>query len=453
MLFHSPTFLGFLILFLVGLRFFKDERRVIYVCIFSYIFYGWWYPPYIVLLLGLTVYAHFFTWRKNLSRASLWLVILLGLLPLIFFKYTGFILENITALTDIRFSVRYDWKLPIGISFITFTAIAYIIDTRKNHALAERNFWHTALFISFFPQLIAGPILRARELMPQITQIRFNPSTLKVALFLFAIGAMKKVGVADQLAPVVDQIYTSDTPINQTEALLAFYAFAVQIYCDFSGYTDMALALGLLLHVEFPMNFNSPYAAVSIRDFWRRWHMTLSRWLRDYLYFPLGGSRLGISRTLLALLATMLLGGLWHGAAWTFIIWGGLHGLYVAIEHFAEKSNLPFSRIPKSIRILIVVHLVGFAWIFFRAPDFSRALEVIHGFFVPGNTAMLENNPLVPLLIVAVFLLHPLDNLPKIRAFADRLPISIIAPLSIMLVLVCAALSVANPSAFIYFDF
>lgn len=453
MLFHSPTFLIFVVLFIVGLALFKGERRIIYVCVSSYVFYGWWYPPYVVILFGLSAFAHYFALSPNHSRARLAAGIAIGLLPLAFFKYWEFILDNIEALIGTDFPFRHDFALPIGISFISFTALAYIIDTRRNRDLVERNFWHTALFISFFPQLIAGPILRCRELMPQIAGIRFTPSALKLALFLFAIGAMKKVGVADQLAPIVDQIYSGEGPIDRTQALIAFYAFSVQIYCDFSGYTDMALALGFLLGVEFPLNFNSPYAATSIRDFWRRWHMTLSRWLRDYLYIPLGGNRHGATRMVFALMATMLLGGLWHGAAWNFVIWGGLHGLFVTLEHLTEKAGVRFKAIPRWARSLIVIHLVGLTWIFFRAPDFSRAWDMILGFARPGDIALLADNPLVPVLILGVFALHPLDTVPRIRAFADKVPMSIILPLSVMLILICAALSVNNPSAFIYFDF
>jgi len=234
---------------------------------------------------------------------------------------------------------------------------------------------------------------------------------------------------------------------------LAFYAFTVQIYCDFSGYTDMALALGILLNVNFPLNFNSPYAAASIRDFWRRWHMTLSRWLRDYLYIPLGGSRKGVPRTVLALMLTMLLGGLWHGAAWTFVVWGSMHGLFVATEYLAEKYGVRGPNFPRWIRSIIVIHLVGLTWIFFRAPSFERAWDVITGFMTPGDLTLLMAAPLAPIIILVVFVLHPFDTVPRIRKFADGMAGSVIVPFSLMLILLCAALSVSNPSAFIYFDF
>ena len=453
MLFHSPPFLIFLVLFIVSLNLFKGENRIVYTCICSYIFYGWWYPPYTPVLLGLSLYAHYFAKSNILLRYGIWPVALLGVLPLVFFKYTGFILDNVETLTGTTFTFDHNWALPLGISFITFTAIAYIIDTRRGQADVERSFWHTALFISFFPQLIAGPILRARELMPQLSKIEFDSAAVKPALFLFAIGALKKVGVADQLAPIVDQIYSGDAPIDSAMAVLVFYAFSIQIYCDFSGYTDMALALGLLLKVNLPLNFNSPYTATSIRDFWRRWHMTLSRWLRDYLYIPLGGSQKGLSRMIFAVMATMLLGGLCHGAAWTFVVWGGLHGLFVVAEHLAEKNNFKFGSIPSWVRIFVVFHLVGLTWIFFRAPSFSRAWDVLVGFTIPGDIIVFSSAPLAPLLIIAVLAFHPFDKMPRITAFAVRAGSAIILPMSLMLILICAALSVNNPSAFIYFDF
>jgi len=379
--------------------------------------------------------------------------IALSLLPLAFFKYAGFISENLEAISGHEISFESNLSLPIGISFISFTAIAYIIDTRKQRELVERKFWHTALFFSFFPQLIAGPILRAQELLPQISRIRLVPSEIKFALLLFAIGIVKKVGVADQLAPVVDQIYSGDAPLDFATSLVAFYAFSVQIYCDFSGYTDMALGLGLLLGVRLPLNFNKPYCATSIRDFWRRWHMTLSRFLRDYLYIPLGGSQNGMMRMIFTLLATMLLGGLWHGAAWTFVIWGGIHGVFIAIEHLMEKAGIDLSAIPKWLKNLFVIHLVGIAWIFFRAPDFNRAGDVIAGFVQMGDWTILVNNPLVPILVLGTFLLHRKDSVMNIRSFSERTPSSMIITLSIMLILICSALSINNPSAFIYFDF
>lgn len=452
MLFYSPTFIVFLVVFLAGLWLFRGEARVVYCCIASYIFYGWWYPPYVVLLFGLTVYAHVFAKVEIKSRALFGAVVLLGLLPLAVFKYTGFVFDNLNALTGFQSPFAADWTLPIGISFISFTALAYIVDSRRRVTTPVNSLWHTGLFISFFPQLIAGPILRANELMPQITRISLNPRALKVAFLLFALGAFKKVGIADQVAPFVDQVYSGTGPVSSPDAVMALYAFSVQIYCDFSGYTDMALALGFLLNVSLPENFHSPYMAASIREFWTRWHMTLSRWLRDYLYIPLGGSRHGATRTGLAVMVTMLLGGLWHGAAWSFLVWGGLHGVMIVFERLAAGTRFLWSG-SVWLRRFLIFHFVTLAWAFFRAPSFERATEVLAGLFNPGDFATVLAAPLVPLLVIGTILLHPLDTVGSVRRVSARLPGGVVFPLSVMLILIHAALSVNNPSAFIYFDF
>ena len=452
MLFHSPTFLVFLSLYIVGLFWIKGEAKIIFTCIASYIFYGWWYPPYILILFLLTFYAHFFSRFDLPTRTSRGVVILLGLLPLGFFKYSEFIFTNLNLFIGIPVSFSASWALPIGISFITFTAIAFVLDSQRNKAIISPNIWHTGLFISFFPQLIAGPILRASELIPQLTRIKLSLLEIKFALLLFSFGALKKVGIADQIAPYVDHIYSNTNAISPGDAWLVLYAFSIQIYGDFSGYTDMALAIAALLGINLPENFRSPYMSSSIREFWTRWHMTLSRWLRDYLYIPLGGSRRGISRTILAVMTTMLLGGLWHGASWTFIVWGALHGLFIVLERVIGVDRSPMIKL-QWIRRLFVFHFVAFAWIFFRTPSFDRAIEIFDSFSIPKDISFLTTAPLVPILIISTILLHRFDTVQHVRALSDCLPRSILFPFSIMVILICAALSVNNPSAFIYFDF
>ena len=452
MLFHSPTFLVFLCFFIAGLFWVKGEAKVIYTCISSYIFYGWWYPPYIILLFALTIYAYFFAKIELNSRVKRGVVVALGLLPLGVFKYSEFIIINLNILVGAPILFSADWALPIGISFITFTAIAFVLDSQRKQAPAVPNLWHTSLFISFFPQLIAGPILRSSELIPQLSRIKFTLSELKFALLLFSFGALKKVGIADQIAPYVDHIYSNSDAISPGDAWLVLYAFSIQIYGDFSGYTDMALALAALFGVRLPENFCSPYASSSIREFWSRWHMTLSRWLRDYLYIPLGGSRGGVSGTILAVMLTMLLGGLWHGAAWTFIVWGALHGTLIIIEHLIGINKISSIRF-RWIKQLFIFNFVSFAWIFFRTPSFARALELFDSFAIPADLGFLLSAPLIPILIIATITMHKFDTVQHIRILSDRLPRSVLYPLSLMVILICAALSVNNPSAFIYFDF
>jgi D-alanyl-lipoteichoic acid acyltransferase DltB (MBOAT superfamily) len=452
MLFHSPTFIIFLLIFIAGLSWVKRDGKIIYACIMSYIFYGWWYPPYVLILFLLTLYAHFFAKYKLPSRTSRGVVVALGLLPLIVFKYSDFVFTNLNNFLGIPVPFMADWALPIGISFITFTAIAFVLDSQRNQAPASQNLWHTGLFLSFFPQLIAGPILRASELMPQLTRIKLNLFEIKFALLLFSFGALKKVGIADQIAPYVDSIYSNTNAISPGDAWLVLYAFSIQIYGDFSGYTDMALALAALCGVSLPENFNRPYLASSIREFWTRWHMTLSRWLRDYLYIPLGGSRNGISGTVLAVMITMLLGGLWHGAAWTFVIWGALHGILIVIERLITIDRSPSIRF-RWIRQLFIFHFIAFAWIFFRTPSFERAIKLFDSFGIPKDINFLLSSPIIPVLILSTILLHKFDTVQQVRILSERLPRSVLFPLSIMVILICAALSMNNPSAFIYFDF
>ncbi len=452
MLFHSYVFAIFFSLFLILLPLFNNKARIYYVYISSYVFYAWWYPPYLLVLLGLTLYAHVATTERAQAAVPLGWLIGAGLVPLAVFKYTGFALENLATMWPAALGYAPHWLLPLGISFVTFTAIAYVIDCRTGAARREPNFWRTALFIAYFPQLVAGPIMRARELMPQLDRIRLEIRSLRLALLLFCVGIFKKVVVADQIAPVVDRIYDGDVPLTAVHFLLAFYGFTVQIYCDFSGYTDMALGLAALLGVALPLNFDRPYAATSVRDFWRRWHMTLSRWLRDYLYVPLGGSRGGLAGTAAAAVITMLLGGLWHGASWTFVAWGALHGMAVAVEHVAHRMGVAIE-LPRWMARLLVLHFVGLGWILFRANGFEQVMAMFQSLAVVGDVNFLIAEPLVPVLVVAVFALHRWDNLSHVHAAASRLPLAVIVPLSLAVILTGMALSVSNPSAFIYFDF
>jgi alginate O-acetyltransferase complex protein AlgI len=453
MLFHSVQFLIFFILFLVALRFFQGASRIYFVVLSSVAFYGWWYPPHVLVLLGLILYAHYASNCTHLSRLHYAMVISLGFVPLAIFKYWHFVTDNINSLATDLLPVPPKWQLPLGISFLTFTAIAYVDDVRRGVVVREKNLARTALFISYFPQLIAGPILRARELLPQLGRIDMKPSMFKFAFLLFAIGALKKVGLADQMAPAVEKIYGGNGPIDLPQALTAFYGFTVQIYCDFSGYSDMALALGYLLNTRFPRNFDRPYYAESVREFWRCWHMTLSRWLRDYLYVRLGGSHFGVQRTVLAALITMLIGGLWHGAAWTFVFWGLLHGAFIGAEVSIAALFPKRPKLPSWAARLLVFHLVSVGWVFFRAPSFDKAIDLFKGMATPGNWDYLVSTPLLPVLFGLFVLAHRFDRISTIRYLSFKASAAFIIPLSLGLILICAAMALNNPNAFIYFDF
>jgi len=455
MIFYGIEFIIFFVVFLAGLSVFaKSAARSWYILVASYVFYGWWYPPYLVLLLGLSWLAFWGGLVINRQPRLLTLVVIALLLPLGFFKYAGFVIDNFIAVTGMEIGYRPDWALPLGISFITFTAIAYVIDIHRGVLTAEKTFRQVSLFIAFFPQLVAGPILRGRELMPQLANIRPRWRLLPFGLLLFAFGTVKKVILADGIGGWVDRIYASSEPLTMGQSLVAIYGFTVQIYCDFSGYTDMAIGLGAFLGVWLPRNFERPYLAASIRDFWRRWHMTLSRWLRDYLYIGLGGNRHGYDRMLMAVMATMLLGGLWHGASWTFVIWGGLHGVLITAEQLRVKLLPNMALPPLAIRRLWLLHFVAGAWILFRAQDLDAVAKIVNGLAVATDWAPFAQEMAWPLVLIAIaVLLHPFDSIARIRLISRKLPHAVTLTISIMALAICIALSIGNPGTFIYFDF
>jgi alginate O-acetyltransferase complex protein AlgI len=375
----------------------------------SIVFYGFWRPEYVPLLLlsiGFNYVAGYALQNGSLDRYAsrktvLGLAIAVNLLVLAYYKYADFLLGTANYLFGTRLPML-GIVLPIGISFFTFTQIAYLVDSYAAK-VKERNTMHYALFVSYFPHLISGPVLHHADMMPQFAK----PSIYSPRLANFAIGAsflamglVKKVLIADSAAPIANNLFDSNLDALSTSAAwLGTLAYTLQIYFDFSGYSDMAVGLSLLIGVRLPYNFNSPYKARSIIDFWRRWHMTLSRFLRDYLYVPLGGNRLGVGRRYANLAITMLLGGLWHGASWTFVVWGGLHGLYLVINHGWRYATqrMPFYRRASEIRIVralggmaatvVTLAAVIVAWTFFRAHTASDAARVIAAMVGAGTTA------------------------------------------------------------------
>jgi len=452
-LFHSFDFLVFFGVFLLGFVVLRGRARLLFTLLASFLFYSRWYPPYAFLLVFLTFYAYFAALAKP-SRASFAWIVLGAFFPLIFFKYTHFFIENSEQLFHVKIPIQARFPLPLGISFITFTVVAYLADVRRGKVAAERDFGKFALYVSFFPHLIAGPIMRPKELLPQFKHLGLRKKFVKVGLLLFAIGMLKKVVFADGMAPIVNKIYFESAQADLPHVLLALYAFAIQIYCDFSGYTDMATGIAFLLGIWLPLNFNRPYLASSIRDFWHRWHITLSRWLRDYLYIPLGGSRHGYVRTVLVLMVTMLLGGLWHGAAWTFVFWGFLHGLVLAIEYSIKKFFKLASKIPLWLKRLYAFHLVAFTWIFFRARDWTEALNILRGFRIPGDWLATLTSYSFPIgLIIVYFLVQRWDRISLSVSLVRRLPGPFVYALVFIVIISSIVLSAGNPSAFIYFDF
>lgn len=360
----------------------------------SYVFYGAWSPPYAFLLLASTLLDWWLARLVGQSedpRRRRWLLVasLTGNLGLLgYFKYGGFLLDNFAALAA---AAGIAWQpadpgilLPIGISFYTFASLSYTLDVYRGEVRHDWKFSDYALFVSFFPHLVAGPILRARALLPQIAAPRRpNANEVGWGLALFCFGLFCKVVMADALfAPVVDAVYAAPDKFAAADTWAAVLAFSGQIYYDFNGYSLCAIGLALCFGFAFPDNFRHPYAALGFSDFWRRWHISLSTWLRDYLYIPLGGNRGGAWRAGRSLMLTMLIGGLWHGASWLFVLWGGLHGLYLWAERLAKQHiAAPLSAPGRRILQLLTFLVITLTWIPFRAPDTEAALGVAAGLF------------------------------------------------------------------------
>jgi D-alanyl-lipoteichoic acid acyltransferase DltB (MBOAT superfamily) len=441
-----------------------------FIVLASFVFYGWWDWRFVFLLAGSIVWNQLMAARihrtgAHQQRKSLLVLALAGNLAVLgYFKYYDFFVDstqNAAAVVglELPLSVR-EIVLPVGISFYTFMAISYLVDVYRRE-IAPTTLEKFAVYLSFFPHLVAGPIVRPGELVPQLDSPR-DPRRVDTsrAFYLIATGLFKKVVIANYLAAnIVDEVFAAPGQHSSLEILIAVYAYAVQIYADFSGYTDIAIGIALLLGFRFPQNFDSPYAAVSLQDFWRRWHMTLSRWLRDYVYIPLGGNRKGAIVTYRNLMLTMLIGGLWHGAGWTFVVWGGIHGVGLAAERwrrsrpgYVEPRATAWNR---TWQRLVTFHVVCLAWIFFRAADFALAWEMITGLCTRWG----EASPLVTggvLLAIAVGIGS--QYLPRrvplaIMARFSRLPVAGQAVVLGAALLLTHAMGPEGVAPFIYFQF
>jgi alginate O-acetyltransferase complex protein AlgI len=432
-----------------------------FILVASYIFYGAADPRFCLLLALVTVVnqigaiqvqrASSDRRRRDITAAT----VAFDLAVLGLFKYYGFFTEEVGRVLD---SVKLGMPLPllslalpVGLSFITFQAISYVVDV-KRRVLEPARTIDVALYLSFFPHVVAGPIVRAREFIPQLQRPR-DPQKVAVGagVVLIAIGLVKKVAIADYLArTVVDPVFGVPEAYHAPDVALAAYAYAAQIYCDFSGYTDIAIGVALLMGFVFPQNFNNPYRATSFRDFWRRWHITLSRFLRDFLYIPLGGNRGGPWKTARNLMLTMLLGGLWHGAAWGFILWGGLHGAGLCIERVLRGRVSA----PAWLRWAIVFHAVVLGWILFRSRNLDLAGTFISRLADPGP-ATLWTVPVV-LAVVSVIGLQLLPERPlerlRLRLAALR-PVPLGASLAVVIAFVGATVPSQAVPPFIYFQF
>lgn len=434
----------------------------------SYFFYGWWDWRFMLLLLECSVVNYVLALWLELETTErrrkivLFCTILFNLGVLGYFKYSGFFLSSLSdLLTTLGF--QRDMKimevlLPVGVSFYTFQGISYVVDVYRKEIKAVRSPVDMLLFKSFFPQLVAGPIVRASEFLPQLAK-PVDAENVKAtrAFLLIALGLFKKVVIAHYLAvELVNPVFESPSTYSTIDLLFGVYGYAVQIYCDFSAYSDIAIGVALLFGYSFPRNFNQPYRALSLQDFWRRWHMSLSGFLRDYLYIPLGGSRGGKLATYRNLFLTMVLGGLWHGAAWNFVIWGVLHGGGLCFERFMkEKSvSLPLSAFGKAVRVFVVFHFVCLTWIFFNADTFGIAAEYILT-TIGGGKAAHVLTPFSLALLCLGFLgqFLPENLIDRMEQAVARVPLVAQATALAMIVVAIGAIGPGTLAPFIYFKF
>lgn len=438
----------------------------------SYVFYAAWNPPFILLLWGSTVVdwlvARQIHRQSDQARRKAWLVvsIVVNLGFLGFFKYGKFFLENWQLLMA-SIGVQYtppEWNilLPVGISFYTFHSMSYTLDIYWRRVEPIPKLFDFALFVSFFTQLVAGPILRTSDLVPQFSQPRTaSRDQLCWGLMLMTLGLLEKVTLADGVfAPAAGQIFETQGAIGTVDAWIGTLAFTGQIFCDFAGYSTIAIGSALCLGFNIPNNFNSPYGASGFSDFWRRWHISLSTWLRDYLYIPLGGNRHGEVKTYRNLMITMLLGGLWHGANWTFVVWGGLHGLFLAAEHAFKRATgglrLPQGRLWSVLPILATFLLINITWVFFRAHDFTSATLIISALFgIHGETSpMLPYAKIVEVLVCisAIFATHVYLRDKRLEDVISRMP-RMLVPAAWATAAFLVIITQGTGDAFIYFQF
>ena len=435
MVFTSQLFLFYFLPLALGLYYLAPRRvRHLLLTLLSYLFYGWANPLFVVLMMsstvidylcGLAMTGRLRTWKRERppllteggarsrgQRLAVTISVISNLALLGFFKYFNFATDNYDALVSaiglpgLSLDLAIRITLPLGISFYTFQSMSYTIDVYRGHARAITNFVDFACFVSLFPQLVAGPIIRFSEVADQLTSRRHTVEKFARGVAMFSIGMAKKVIIANPCGKVADVAFSAGS-LDSFDAWYGVVAYAFQIYFDFSAYSDMAIGLGLMLGFVFPKNFDSPYHSQSITEFWRRWHISLSSWLRDYLYVPLGGNRKGPRRTYVNLAIVMLLGGLWHGAAWNFVIWGAIHGAMLGIERARGKDSL-YRRLPPPLKVALTFVIVLISWVFFRAEtlgDAARYLATMAGLTTAQPGAVLLNGLIYQPLYVGTILL------------------------------------------------
>ncbi len=483
MVFNSYTFVAFFLLILILHRLpFSWQVKKINLLLASYIFYAAWNPPFI-LLLWLSTVVDFYVGRalnnqEKVAKKRLLLVLsLMGNIGMLcFFKYGGFLLENFVSLVNL-FGVDFhpakpNIILPAGISFYTFTTLCYTIDMYYKKSEPVKSMLDFSLFVTFFPHLVAGPIVRPPQLVPQFEKPRKATSQqLLNGLYLLSLGLFMKVVLADgSLAPTADAVFGFAGVLPSMDTWAGVLAFSGQIFFDFAGYSTCAIGVAMCLGFTLPENFRYPYAAIGFSDFWRRWHMTLSAWLRDYLYIPLGGNRKGTLRTYTNLMITMLLGGLWHGANWTFVVWGGLHGFYLWVEKFIRDRFIKTTDTPeiatagissgsvsmKFFYALFTFFLINVTWVFFRATTFDQAWQMLgsmFGILKTGEPLLTTLSLLkVSVIITIMVAIHWFMRSTSVLQVTHKMPWWIVS-IAWAAMLVALSLSQESSSSFIYFQF
>ncbi len=473
MIFSSGIFLwlfaAFIVVYLLLQR--RTTARLMFVTLFSYYFYYKSSGTYFFLLAVVTVsdflLALLMEHTVTRWKRKLWVVVSLcvNLGLLCYFKYTNFLLECWASLTGGSFSML-DIFLPVGISFFTFQSLSYTIDVYRREIKPLTNLLDYAFYVSFFPQLVAGPIVRARDFIPQIRRPLFvSDEMFGRGIFLIMSGLFKKAVISDYISVnFVERIFDNPTLYSGVENLMGVYGYALQIYCDFSGYSDMAIGIALLLGFHFNINFDSPYKSASVTEFWRRWHISLSSWLRDYLYISLGGNRKGKVRQYVNLIITMFLGGLWHGASWNFVLWGVLHGVALAVHKFwmsltGRKKGEQSHGIRRFFGVVVTFHFVCFCWIFFRNADFATSVDMLRQIFTVFRPQLL------PQLLAGYWEVFALMGLGYMLHFLPdsweractktviRLPLLGKAVLMIALIYLVIQMKSSDIQPFIYFQF
>lgn len=443
MLFNSYIFIFIFLPITFFIYFHLNQKRLTelskgFLVACSLFFYSWWNIIYLPLILCSLTFNFMIGWQLSKDTARnrffskkviLILAVSVNILLLGYFKYTDFLIVNCNKIIDADLPVL-NLALPLAISFYTFQQIAYLVDSYRGET-KEYDFLNYAVFVTFFPQLIAGPIVHHSEMMPQFKNIRhkiINYKNITVGVLLFSIGVFKKVIIADTFAVWATKGFDVTPQLNFFEAWTTSLSYTFQLYFDFSGYTDMAVGAALLFNIRLPVNFNSPYKALSIHDFWRRWHITLSNFLRDYIYFPLGGNRKGNLQTYNNILVTFLLGGLWHGAGWTFVFWGFLHGMALIVHRVWKSFDLKMNVI---LAWLITFNFINIAWIFFRAKTFEDAVKVLKGMLT------VDSSTFTLLKAKVLFFINPGMNIAVwIKRIVDQTDIFSWLILSLLIVII-----------------